>query len=233
MAFCTIGVDKQKGGNVGSSSRHNDRERETPNADPERTRLNRVLIGDDRNARYRVREIIDDYGGKPRRDSVEAVELLLSASHEYFVGRDGEIDPERLERWVEQATKFLRDRRNCGICAKAVLHLDERTPHIHAHMVPITEDGRLSATHFLDGPKKMQELHTRQAGYMKELGLERGRLGSRATHERVKQFYASVDREPELKIEPDRIPYPGRLKVLTAEGARAYKMEVLSHVLER
>jgi hypothetical protein len=233
MAFCTIGVSKQKGGNVGSSSRHNDRRRDTPNADPERTPLNRVLVGDDRNARYRVREIIDEHGGKPRRDSVEAVELLLSASHEYFVGRDGEIDPERLERWVEQARKFLGDRRNLGICAKAVLHLDERTPHIHAHMVPITEDGRLSASHFLDGPKKVAELHTRHAGYMQELGLERGREGSRATHQRVKQFYASVDREPELKIEPDRIPDPGRLKVLTAEGARAYKLEVLSHVLEQ
>jgi hypothetical protein len=233
MAFCTIGVSKQKGGNVGSASRHNDRERDVPNADPERTPLNQVLIGDDRNAREPVREIIDEHGGKPRRDSVEAVELLLSASHEYFVSRDGEIDPERLERWVEQATKFLRDRRNCGICAKAVLHMDERTPHIHAHMVPITEDGRLSASRFLDGPKKMQELHTRQAGYMKELGLERGRMGSRATHQRVKQFYASVDREPELKIEPDRIPDPGRLKVMTAEGARQYKLEVLSQVLEQ
>lgn len=100
-------------------------------------------------------------------------------------------------------------------------------------MVPITETGRLSATHFLDGPEKMQALHTRQAEYMKELGLERGRQGSRATHQRVKQFYASVDREPELKIEPDRIPDPGRLKVLTAEGARQYKLEVLSHVLEQ
>jgi hypothetical protein len=178
MAFCTIGVSKQKGGNVGSSSRHNDREREVPNADPERTHLNRVLIGDERNARYRVREIISEHGGKPRRDSVEAVELLLSASHEYFVGRDGESDPERLERWVGHAQKFLNDRSNCGLCAKAVLRLDERTPHIHAHMVPVTEAGRLSASHFLDGPKKMQELHTRHAGYMKELGLERGRLGA-------------------------------------------------------
>jgi hypothetical protein len=233
MAFCTIGVSKQKGGSVGSSGRHNDRTRETPNADPKRTHLNRVLIGDERTVRERVTEIIDEHGGKPRRDSVEAVELLLSASHEYFVGPDGEIDPERLERWVEQATKFLRDRSNCGICAKAVLHLDERTPHIHAHMVPITEKGRLSATHFLDGREKVKALHTRQAEYMKELGLERGREGSRATHRRVKQFYASVEREPELKIEPDRIPDPGRLKVLTAEGARQYKLDVLSHVLEQ
>ena len=233
MAFCTIGIDKQKGGKVGTASRHNDRERETPNADPERTHLNRVLVGDERNARHRVREIIEEHGGKPRKDSVEAVELLLSASHEYFVGRDGEIDPERLERWVEREMQFLRDRSNCGICAKAVLHCDERTPHIHAHMVPITEDGRLSATHFLDGPKKVQALITRHAEYMKELGLERGREGSRATHQRVKQFYASVEREPELKIEPDRIPDPGRLKVWTAEGSRQYKEEVLAHVLEQ
>jgi hypothetical protein len=111
--------------------------------------------------------------------------------------------------------------------------MDERTPHIHAHMVPLTGDGRLSATHFLDGRRKMKELHTRYASYMEPIGLERGREGSRATHQRVQQFYASVTKEPELKIEPDLIPDPGRLKVLTAEGARAYKQEVLSHVLEQ
>lgn len=233
MAFSTIGVAKQKGGSVGASSLHNGRERETPNADPERSHLNRVLIGDDRSAQTRVREIIDEHGGKPRRDSVEAVELLLSASHEYFEGRDGEIDEGRLERWVERSVRFLADRGNCGICAKAVLHLDERTPHIHAHMVPVTEDGRLSATHFLDGRKKMKELHTRYNTYVKDLGLERGREGSRATHQRVKQFYRSIKVNPELKIDPERIPDPARLKMLTAEGARQYKLEVLNHVLDQ
>ncbi len=59
-------------------------------------------------------------------------------------------------------------------------------------MVPITEDGRLSATHFLDGREKMKALHTRHAEYMKGLGLERGREGSRATHQRVKQFWRSM-----------------------------------------
>ena len=36
-----------------------------------------------------------------------------------------------------------------------------------------------------------------------------------------------------MKIEPDRIPDPGRLKLLTADGVRQYKLEVLSHVLEQ
>ena len=233
MAFCTIGVSKQKGGSVGASGRHNDRERDTPNADPERSHLNRVLIGDERNVKDIVSEIIDAHGGKPRRDSVEAVELMLSASHEWFLDRDGEISQEKVDQFCEQAMKFLRDRKNCGVCAKAVLHMDERTPHIHAHMVPLTEDGRLSATHFLDGREKMKQLHTRYASYMEEIGLERGREGSRATHQRVKQFYASVSREPELKIDPDKIPDPSRLKLLTAEGVTQYKLEVLKHVLEQ
>jgi hypothetical protein len=133
MAFSTIGVAKQKGASVGSSSIHNDRGRETPNADPERTPLNQVLIGDSRNARERVREIIDEHGGKPRHDSVEAVELLLSASHEFFED-DSTISEEKVKRFCEQALKFLNDRRNCGICAKAVLHMDERTPHIPEYM---------------------------------------------------------------------------------------------------
>lgn len=233
MAYCTIGVAKQKGGSVGSSGRHNDRERETPDADSSRTRLNRLVLGDEGLVREMATRIIAEHSGKPRRDSVEAVELLLSASHEYFEERDGELSEEKTGRFVEQAVKFLRDRSNCGVCAKAVLHMDERTPHIHARMVPLTEDGRLSDTHFLDGREKMKALHTRYAGYMEELGLERGREGSRATHQRVKQFYASVTREPELKIDPDKIPDPSRLRLLTADGVREYKQEVLRHVLDQ
>ncbi len=233
MAFSTIGVSKQKGGSVGASGRHNDRSRDTPNADPERSHLNRVLIGDERGVRERVREIIDEYGGKPRHDSVEAVELLLSASHEFFEGPNGEISMEKVALFCEQAEKFLKDRSVCGICAKATLHMDERTPHIHAHMVPITPDGRLSATYFLDGRAKIKELHTRYAEYMKPLGLERGREGSRATHQRVKQFYASLTKEAALEINPDKIPDPSRLKLLTAEGVRQYKQEVLKAVLEQ
>jgi hypothetical protein len=97
MPFCNVGVSKQKGASVGTSSGHNDREREVPNADPSRTHLNRVLVGDDRNAREIISEIIGGHGGKPRRDSVEAVELLLSASHEWFLDAGGEVSQEKVD----------------------------------------------------------------------------------------------------------------------------------------
>ena len=230
MPFGTLGVAKQKGGSVGASGHHNDRTRETPNADPERTAQNRVLIGDERNVRESVSEVIEEHGGKPRRDSVEAVELLLSASHEFFEERDGTISREKVERFCEQAVKFLQDRRTCGTCVKAVLHLDERTPHVHAHMVPITPDGRLSASYYLDGREKLRALHDRYAEYMKPLGLERGREGSQAYHQTVKSFYASIMEEVKLDIDHDRVPDPPRV-VLTAEAARKYKKEVERSIL--
>ena len=42
---------KLKGGSVASSGHHNDRTRETLNADPERRDQNQLLIGDDSNVR--------------------------------------------------------------------------------------------------------------------------------------------------------------------------------------
>lgn len=232
MSFCIIGVAKQKGGSVGSSGLHNDRGRETPNADPEREHLNRVLIGPDRGVRELVTEVIEEHGGKPRRDSVEAVEILLSASPEFFEDEDERKAAEKLERFVEQAVKFLEDPRNCGRCVKAVLHLDERTPHIHAHKVPIDPEGRLNASHYLDGRARMRALHDRYAEVMRPLGLERGREGSRATHQTVKQFYASIEREVELKIDHARVPDPPRI-MLTAEAAAKYKEQVLAAVLDQ
>ncbi|MET0623595.1 MAG: MobV family relaxase [Pyrinomonadaceae bacterium] len=233
MAFGIARMTKQKGGGVGSSGHHNDRTRETPNADPERQHLNRVLVGNEQNVREAVSRIIEEHGGRPRRDSVEAVEYVLTASPEWFVEQDPEKYRQKVDRFVEQAVKFLEDPRSGGKLAKAVLHMDERTPHVQAHKVPIDPEGKLNAKHYFGGRGKMVAVQDLYHEYTQPLGLERGRRGSRATHQRVKQFYASIDRDPELKIEPDRIPNPGRLKVLTAEGARAYKMEVLSHVLEQ
>lgn len=232
MSFGTLGVSKQKGGSVGSSGHHNDRTRETPNADPERGHLNRVLIGNDRNVREAVSEVIAEHGGKFRADSVEAIEFLLSASHEFFLDDRGEIDPKKVERFCGQAVRFLNDRRNGGICVKAVLHLDERTPHIHAHTVPIDPKGRLNCKHYLDGRAKLRELHDRYAEYMAPLGLERGREGSRARHQTIKSFYASIERETELKVEFGRVPDPPRV-FLSAEGRKNYKEEVLKAVLEQ
>ncbi|HEV7889435.1 MAG TPA: MobV family relaxase [Pyrinomonadaceae bacterium] len=226
MAYAILRVAKQKGGSVGASGHHNDRTRETPNADRDKIEQNRVLVGDERNVRELVREVIDEHGGKPRSDSVECVEMVLTASPEHFLDDDEDEREKKIERFAEKALEFLRDGRNCGVCVKAVLHLDERTPHVHAHKVPIDPEGKLNAKHYLGGRQKLRELQDRYAEAMAPLGLERGREGSRATHQTVKQFYAAIEKEPVLKVSLERIPDPPSLMV-TKEQKKAYKKLVL------
>jgi hypothetical protein len=230
MAYQIIGIAKQKGGSVGASGRHNDRTRDTPNADPERLHLNRVLVGDERTVREQVDEIIAAHGGKPRSNAVEAVELLLTASPEFFAVSDPVEYQARLDSFIEVAVAFLADPRACGICAKATLHMDERTPHIQAHKVPIDPNGKLNCKYFLGGRQKMKEMHNLFAEYTRPLGLERGREGSRARHQTVKQFYASIEKEVELKLDEKAVPNPPRM-LLTAEAMSKYKQQVYAAVL--
>lgn len=128
--------------------------------------------------------------------------------------------------------KFLKDPYSGGKVAKAVLHMDERTLHIQAHKVPIDPKGKLNAKHYFGGREKMRAVHNLYAEYMKPLGLERGREGSRARHQTLKKFYASVEQEVELKIDHERVPDPPRV-ALTREKATKYKESVLKAVLEQ
>lgn len=230
--YAILGVSKQKGGSVTNSGRHNDRARETPNADASRTHLNRVLHGDARNVRQLVTEVIREHGGKPRKDSVEAIELLCKASPAFFTEKDPEKFREKVDRFCECAMAFLRDNRSGGVLVKAVLHLDERTPHVHAHKVPVDPAGNLNARHYLGGREKMEAMHDLYAEYMAPLGLERGRRRSRATHRELQDFYRSLGEEVRLEVEHGQVPDPPKV-MITEEARRRYKEKVTRAVLKQ
>lgn len=229
--YAILGISKQKGGSVALSGHHNDRTREVPNADPARTHLNRTLYGDDRNVREIITEFIKAHGGKPRKDAVEAIELLCKASPQFFAEKDPEKLQEKVDRFVEQAMQFLQDERSGGTLVKAVLHLDEHTPHIHAHKVPIDPEGKLNAKYYTGGRELMEAKHDLYAEYMKPLGLERGRRRSRATHERVEEFYRSIDQPVRLDVDHEEIPDPPKM-LITEEARRKYKEKVIRAVLK-
>lgn len=223
---------KQKGGGVAASGHHNDRTRETLNADPEKREQNRILIGDQRNVRELVTEVIEAHGGKPRSDSVEAVEMVLTATRSYFTNNAGKIDQKQVDRFVERAVAFLKDPRSGGVCVKAVMHLDEQTPHVQAHKVPIDPQGKLNCKHYLGSRRKLSAWQDLYHEYMQPLGLERGERGSRARHTDIKDFYAAITRDHRPKLDLDRLPDPPRI-ALTKEGIRKYKQEIIKSVNEQ
>lgn len=230
--YAVARMAKQKGGSVGSCGHHNDRTRTTINADPDRKGLNRVLIGDDRNVREIVSEVIEAHGGKPRRDSVEALELVLTATREHFTDAHGEIVQEKVDRFLERAVAFLEDPRSGGICVKAVLHLDERTPHVQAHKVPITPEGKLSCKYYFGEKRQWVEFQDLYYEYMKELGLERGERGSFAQYTDIQKFYTAITGDHRLRLDLDQLPDPPKVAV-TKDSIRKYKQEIVSSVNEQ
>jgi hypothetical protein len=189
MSFAILRVEKLKGSAVSSSDMHLDRKRETLNADGKRTGQNIYLIGArGESLRTTVDTHIKAAGGKPRKDSVECVEFLMTASPEYF------SSPTKTTDFVRQSKKFMDRLEDRGMkFVKVCVHLDESTPHISAFAVPFDSSGKLNAKAHLGGREKLSGLQDEFAQMMEPLGLERGIKGSVAEHQKIQTYYGKLN----------------------------------------
>lgn len=194
MAYAICRIQKIKSwGELGSSSKHTERTRETLNADPDITNI-RLIGANDKS----LKELFFEKVGaqKYRCDAVLLVEILLSASPEYFRPDNPDVAgayiPQRLEDFVDVCQTWLLDRYH-DMVVRAELHVDESTPHIHAYIVPLNHIGKLSARSLFNGRQKLSELQDSFARAVEHLGIERGVKGSKAKHTDIKKYYAAVN----------------------------------------
>lgn len=231
MAYAIARIAKLKGASVSASDLHVERLRKTPNADRTRQGENAHLIGDGTPLRELVDRMIEEHGGRPRRDSVECIEVLLGASPEYFTEGRGEVNPERVPPFAEKAVEFLRERYGEN-CVKAVLHMDETTPHVEAFVVPIDERGKLNCKRFFGTRELLREFQDAYAQKMAPLGLKRGVQGSRASHTEIQKFYGAIKERVPLELSLERMPEPPL--VLATEASREkYKQKVVEAAHEQ
>ncbi|MEM8968591.1 MAG: plasmid recombination protein [Bacteroidota bacterium] len=81
------------------------------------------------------------------------------------------------------------------------MHLDEKTLHIHATVVPLTKDSRLSTKEYLFGHKeKLRGFQDRYANAMVPFGLERGLKGSCSKHQTTSQYYRQKEHAVSLNL---------------------------------
>lgn len=176
-------------GNVAASGQHNFRERETLNADESRTHLNEHFGPQStKELTSAVSALLPE---KTRKDGVLCIEYFISASPEWFKASGDE------KQYFADALEWLKDRHGEQNIAGASIHRDEGTPHMVAYVVPWTRDGRMSAKEFLGGRAKLSKMQTdfaRDVGAAH--GLERGKEGSIARHQTVKQFYTAINNPP-------------------------------------
>ena len=211
MPHAIARIAKLKSGNVGASGQHTRRARETPNANPEIANIRFIGQPDSANLPSLETIVRDRIGEQTiRKNAVLCVEMLLTASPEYFRPDDpskaGYYEPERLADFQQSVHNWLDNEYGERI-VRAELHLDESTPHIHAYLVPLDERGKLNCRGIFGGRQKLSQFQDSYANALSSLGLERGIKGSRAKHTKIQHYYAAINRSPDLTLDRTTIEH--------------------------
>jgi len=134
---------------------------------------------------------------------------VMTASRPFFE----EAEHDTVDRWVERSMDWLRDTYGRDNIVAATFHRDELAPHLHAVVVPVTDDGRLNGHHFIGGSRgRLSELQNTYHAAVEGCGLQRGVRGSIADHQTVQEWYAKIQEPtPEHVREHLEIDRPGRI----------------------
>ena len=148
---------KYKGPTISRIEAHNERTKEfyasNPDIKTELSKYNFHLVHPKGKYRTEADRLIRENGCKARKDSVRMVETLITASPEFFAGKK----PAEIKEFFEYALEFLKTKQSEETIVSAVVHVDEKTPHMHLCFVPITPDGRLSAKEIVGNKKKLTQ----------------------------------------------------------------------------
>ena len=188
-------MSKSKAGSSGGLTRHIDRNQKnvSGNIDESRTHLNFELAEVSGTIDEMIKSRISEgYKGTKaiRKDAVTSQRYILSGSHDEM----SKLDETEIKKWaVDNYEYFARIYGEKNII-RASVHLDETTPHMHLIVVPLTQDGRLSAKEFTGDKKKLKQLQTDYAEKIgSKYGLERGVEDSNRKHITTRDYYRYVN----------------------------------------
>lgn len=183
MGYAVVHMQKIKAGAVGGIQSHNNREhppQTNPDVDLSRSSENYDLIPC-RNYHKAIKEKIADLvitKKAVRKDAVISCNFIITSDNKTM----SDLGADRQRYFFEDALQWFSDRYGADRILNATVHMDETTPHLHIGIVPITQDGRLSAKDIFT----KSELKFIQTNFAEEVGLkyglERGKEGSERTH---------------------------------------------------
>ncbi len=178
--YAILRFAKYKGPEIGRIEAHDERTKETyasnPDVDTSRSKLNFHLVKPQSSYRAEAERQIAEAGCRTRKDSVRVVEALITASPEFFPNKS----LREVQAFFRLALDFIKSKQSPKTIISAVVHMDEKTPHMHLSFVPITEDGRLSAKDILGNRKNLTKWQDDFWKFMvkKYPDLERGESAS-------------------------------------------------------
>ena len=107
----------------------------------------------------------------------------MTATPEFFKGKK----KAEIKAYFQEALDFIQEHQDPKTIISAVVHMDEKTPHMHLSFVPLTEDGRLCAKEIVGNKKKLTQWQDRFWEHMvkKYPDLERGESASETGRDHI------------------------------------------------
>jgi uncharacterized protein YukE len=188
MSYTILRTKKLKSvAGILGSGRHTFREIPTPNSDGAAN----MHVGGASSAAGLASAVLAKLPERRRKGAVLCIEYLITASPEAFAKHGGTMPD--TGGYFDRAIAWLKARHGGANIVSAAVHLDERTPHLVAYVMPLTKDGRLSARDFLGGAAKLRKMQTDFHHWCgKPFGLSHGIEGAKATHQKVGQYYQTL-----------------------------------------
>lgn len=183
VGYAVVHMMKIKSGAVGGIQSHNNREHEpktNPDVDMSRSEDNYDLIPCDnykRSIKEKLSNLVES-SRAVRKDAVVVCNFIVTSDNETMDA----LGANRQREFFQDSVKWFSDRYGADRVLNATVHMDETTPHLHIGVMPITQDGRLSAKAIFTKTemKAIQTEFARDVG--EKYGLERGVEGSERTH---------------------------------------------------
>lgn len=142
--------------------------------DKSKTHLNYDLIQSNLNLYQRVKNRVDAVRQNSRiqKNSVVMYSNVITVNKNEFQ----QWGTERTKAYFQSVTEFFQNEFGKENVVSAKVHLDETTPHMHLHFVPISQEGKLQARKVMT-PSKINKIHSDAPKFLQSKGfdVERGK----------------------------------------------------------
>ena len=183
--------EKHKGNPARPLEAHHERQKEqyasNPDIDTSRSKYNFHIVKPEGRYYHFIQNRIEQAGCRTRKDSTRFVDTLIAASPEFFKKKP----PKEIQEFFQRAADFLIGRVGRENIVSAVVHMDEKTPHLHLVFVPLTEDNRLCAKEIIGNRANLTKWQDDFHAYMVEKypDLERGESASKTGRKHITLFF--------------------------------------------
>ena len=185
--YAILRFAKHKGNPARPLEAHHERQKEkyasNPDIDTARSKYNFHIVKPEGRYYHFIQSRIEQAGCRTRKDSTRFVDTLITASPEFFRGKP----PKEIQAFFQRAADFLIQRVGRENIVSAVVHMDEKTPHLHLTFVPLTQDNRLCAKEILGNRASLTKWQDDFHAYMVENSpdLERGESASKTGRKHI------------------------------------------------